>query len=149
MPLAAHWEGAPCSCVCPAIPLSAAVPGLLCTLTYSCPTGWSETDTHELQRSAWTLPLFSRRFDSQAAASADGLWRLNHSAHGCYCQLLFVKFKGHLWGQSWIDVMSTTFHILSEWVKVSANDGLSACQGILTNRPHWEGRRESEGRLRA
>lgn len=39
-------------CVCLAIPVTAAVPGLLCTLTYSCPTGCSETDTHELQREA-------------------------------------------------------------------------------------------------
>lgn len=64
-------------CVCLAIPVTAAVPGLLCTLTYSCPTGCSETDTHELQREAGHS-LSSRRFNSQAAAAADGPWRLNY-----------------------------------------------------------------------
>ncbi|KAK5865697.1 hypothetical protein PBY51_019946 [Eleginops maclovinus] len=36
-------------CVCLAIPETAAVPGLSCTLPYSCPAGCSETDTQELQ----------------------------------------------------------------------------------------------------
>lgn len=81
--------------VCLAIPVTAAIPSLLCTLTYSCPTGCSETDTQELQREAGHS-LSSLRFNSQAAVAADGLWRLNHQAHGSYCALLIVKFKGHL-----------------------------------------------------
>lgn len=64
-------------CVCLAIPVTTAVPGLLCTLPYSCPTGCRETGTHELQREAGHS-LSSPRFNSQAAAAADGLWRLNH-----------------------------------------------------------------------
>lgn len=79
-------------CVCLAIPATAAVPGLSFTLTYSCPTGCSETDTQELQREAGHS-LSSPTFNSQAAAAADGLWRLNHSAHGSYCGPPIVKFK--------------------------------------------------------
>ncbi|MEQ2231218.1 hypothetical protein ILYODFUR_037263 [Ilyodon furcidens] len=81
-------------CVCLAIPATAAVPSLLCALTYSCPTGCSEADNQELQRDAGHS-LSSPRFNSQAEA-ADGLWRLNHQAHGGYCALPIVKFKGHL-----------------------------------------------------
>lgn len=77
-------------CFCLAIPVTAAVPSLLCTLTYSCLTGCSETDTQELQREAGHS-LFSSRFNSQAEAAADGRWRLNHQAHGCFCMLPFVK----------------------------------------------------------
>jgi len=44
--------------------VTGAVPGLLCTLPYSCPTGCRERDTQELQRDAGHS-LSSPRFNSQ------------------------------------------------------------------------------------
>lgn len=84
--------GNPSDCCCPLppkTPLSS-----LCAFTYSCPTGCSETGWHPRASEGRGALLSSTTFGSMAAATADGRWRLNHQAHGDYCGLAIVKFKG-------------------------------------------------------
>ena len=80
----------------PGNPRDRCCPRLSCTLPYSCPAGCSETDPGASEGAGHSLS--SRRFSAQAAAPADGLWRLNHEAHGSYCGLPIVKFKGSSMG---------------------------------------------------
>lgn len=95
--------GNPTDCCFPPPPQSPL--SSLCAFTYSCPTGCSETDWHP-QASEGRGPLLSSTtLGSMAAATADGLWRLNHQAHGSYWGLAIVKFKGRLLGHGWIAVM--------------------------------------------
>lgn len=117
MASATHWEGLPCSVSAWQSQRLLRVPGLSCTLTYSCPTGCTETDWHpRASEGSRALPLLPPRSSSLGAAAADGLWRLNHLAHGGYCGLPIVKCKGHIWGQDWIGVARTTLFTLTPFL---------------------------------
>lgn len=107
------------------------------TLTYSCPTGCSETDWHarasEGGRALPPLPLSN----SLGAAAADGLWRLDHLAHGSNCGPPIVKFKGRIWGQDWIGVASPALFTLTAFFFFAQDSFLLS--GILTGMQRLKG----------
>lgn len=76
-------------CICLAIPVIAAVPGLLCTLTYSCPTGCSETDWHPwASEGSWALPLLSQ---IQLTGNSHSRWAVEIKPLGTW-QLLWAAY---------------------------------------------------------
>lgn len=76
-------------CICLAIPVTAAVPGLLCTLTYSCPTGCSETDWHPwASEGSWALPLLSQ---IQLTGNSHSRWAVEIKPLGTW-QLLWAAY---------------------------------------------------------